>query len=133
MEAWSLNYRARREVSVLQKLFKQVAFIKLFHEIQVCFHRNPHNSSVSPQISAAYVTLNYLKGYSRKDATGTNRFGDKHPGAGSAGGDLGRRTARLLQAWRDKGVREASRLCLFYVSSSSPDTLIVPTPFLWAK
>ena len=77
--------------------------------------------------------VNYLKGYSRKDATGTNRFGDKHPGAGSAGGDLGRRTARLLQAWRDKGVREASRLCLFYVSSSSPDTLIVPTPFLWAK
>ena len=132
VEAWSSNHQARREVPVLQKLFKQVVFIKLFHGIQVCFHRNPHNS-VSPQVSAACVTLNFLKGYSRKDATGTNRFGDKHPGAGSAGGDLGRHTARLLQAWRDRFVREASRLGLFRVGSSSPDTLIVPTPFLWAK
>ena len=133
VEAWSLNHWARRGVPVLRKPFKQVAYIKLLHGIQVCFHRNPHNSSVSLQVSAAYVTLYYLKGYSREDATGTNRFGDKHPGAGSAGGDLGRRRVRLLQAWRDRGVRKASRLCLFYVSSSSPDTLIVPTPFLSAK
>ena len=125
VKAWGLNHWASREFPIPRKLSMPVACVRLFHGIQVCFHRNPHSPSVSPQVAAAHGTLNYLKGYGGKDSTGTNRFGNRHPGTGSAGGDL--------QAWRARGAREASRLCLFCVSSSSPDALLAPTPFLWAK
>ena len=57
-----------------------------------------------PQISTAYITLNYVRAYNLKDKTGTDWFGDKHPGSRSAGSGVERGqggTPGTLWAWRD--------------------------------